>query len=75
MKETIYALYVGDTFIDVGTAKEIAERQGITPKTVQYLSTPAYLRKLETRKKTSNKGYQIVIKLDMEDEEDESNLY
>ena len=69
IKERIYALYVGDTFIDVGTAKEIAERQGITPKTVQYLSTPAYLRKLETRKKTSKKGYQICIKVDMEEEE------
>ena len=69
MKQRIYALYVGDTFIDVGTAKEIAERQGITPKTVQYLSTPAYLRKLEKRKGSYTKGYQICIKLDMEEEE------
>ena len=34
----IYGLYKGDTFIDVGTAKEIAERQGLKPKTIRWLA-------------------------------------
>lgn len=34
----IYGLYRGDKFIDVGTAKEIAERQGLKPKTIRWLA-------------------------------------
>lgn len=34
----IYALYKGEEFIDVGTAKEIAERQGMTAKAVRWLA-------------------------------------
>ena len=34
----IYGLYKGDAFIDVGTAEEIAERQGIKPKTIRWLA-------------------------------------
>ena len=34
----IYALYKGEEFIDVGTAEEIAERQGMTAKSVRWLA-------------------------------------
>ena len=37
-----YALYRGDEFVDVGTAEEIAERQGIRPESVKWMSTPSY---------------------------------
>lgn len=35
----IYGLYKGDKFIDVGTAEELAERQGMQPKTIRWLAT------------------------------------
>lgn len=41
-KERTYALYRGDEFIDVGTADELAERHGIKPESVRWMSTPSY---------------------------------
>ncbi len=63
MKE--YALYKGDEFLSVGTAKEIAKEVGVKPKTVMYYGTNAYKRKLAKRK--NSKNAKILIKL--EDEE------
>jgi len=37
-----YALYRGDEFIDVGTADELAERNGIKAATIRWMSTPAF---------------------------------
>lgn len=34
----IYALYRGDEFVDVGTAKELGERQGVKPDTIRWLA-------------------------------------
>ena len=31
-----YALYKGDTFIDLGTIKELAKKLGVNERTVQY---------------------------------------
>lgn len=42
MSKATYALYRGDELLDVGTCAEIAERNGIKPKTVYYYSTRAY---------------------------------
>lgn len=36
-----YALYDDDTFIMIGTIKEIAEELGIKEKSVRYLSYPS----------------------------------
>lgn len=41
MREKTYALYHGDEFIDIGTAKEISKRNGITPEQVRYYSYPS----------------------------------
>lgn len=38
----VYALYRGDEFIDVGSAAELAERHGIKPETIRWMSTPSY---------------------------------
>ena len=35
-KQAIYALYKGDTFLNVGTAKELAEWWGVTVKTILF---------------------------------------
>lgn len=37
-----YALYRGEEFVDVGTADELAERHGIKPESVRFMSTPSF---------------------------------
>lgn len=49
--EGVFALYKGDTFIDIGTAKELAKKMNVQPKFIKYLSTPANLKRIEERKK------------------------
>lgn len=41
----LYALYKGDDLLDVGTAREIAERRGVKPSTIQFMATPAHKRR------------------------------
>lgn len=48
-KTTVYALYHGDEFVDVGTAAEIAERHGVKPVTIAYYAQPSYLKRFEGR--------------------------
>lgn len=62
MKE--YAMYRGDKFIDLGTAKELAERHSTTIKTIWWY---AGSRKARTRIKGDN-GL-IIIPIDDEEEE------
>ena len=57
MKKT-YALYHGDKFIDLGSRKYIAELLGVTEKTVEWYTYPAWRR----RHKNKNEGI-IVIKV------------
>ena len=54
-----YALYKGDKFIDVGTLKEIARRQGVKYSTIIFYGTPAY------QKRTGGRGF-ITIRLEDE---------
>lgn len=51
-----YALYKGDKFIDLGTCKYLAEKLGVTEKTIIYYASPAH------RKKTKDNAL-IVIKI------------
>ena len=48
--EERYALYHGDTFITEGTAKELAEIEGVTPKTISFYSTPSYMERGHIKK-------------------------
>lgn len=69
MKEKIFALYKGEEFIDIGTAKEIAKRRGVTPEFIKYLSTPANLKRIDTRKnKNRISNAMICVKIEEEDE-------
>ena len=36
-----YAIYQGDEYIDSGTAEEVAEKLGVSPRLVYYWSTPS----------------------------------
>lgn len=40
--KVVYALYRGDTFIDVGTAFELAEKLNIRVKTLREYATPRH---------------------------------
>jgi len=69
MKEKTFALYKGEEFIDIGTAKEIAKRRGVTPEFIRYLSTPANLKRIDTRKnKNKPSNAMICVKVEEEDE-------
>lgn len=52
----IYTIYKGDEFLDLGTAKELAEKFNVKEKTIHYWSTP-------TQRKRVKNGI-IVIKVD-----------
>lgn len=71
-KENVYAVYKGDEFLDLGTAKELAERMGVTPKTIKFMTYPSYQKQIQKRKKTFSKGYMIVIKIEEDLEDDYS---
>lgn len=45
----IYVLYRGDEVVDIGTRREIAERLGVTEKTITQYGCPAYLRRVENK--------------------------
>ena len=60
-----FALYKGDKFIMIGTAREIAEERGVKPETVRFWSTPAHHKRA-----SKGKNMLIAIKLDDDDNEE-----
>ena len=62
MKE--YAVYKGEEILGIGTAKELAEKLNVKPKTVQFWSTPANHK----RNQTSTANRKIAIVLEKEDD-------
>ena len=57
----VYALYDGDKFIDLGTKKELAERNNLKESYIHSLTTPRWRRKRK-------EGYPIVIKIGRTDD-------
>ncbi len=55
-----YALYKGDKFIDIGTAKELAKKCNVKPETIEFYASPSYLKRLEKVKDKYNKGFVCV---------------
>lgn len=39
--DTQYSVYKGDEFIFIGTLDEVAERLGVSTKSVKWMATPA----------------------------------
>lgn len=62
--EKVYALYKGDTFITLGTLREIADEIGIKYSSVQYFLTNTYRKKILNRKKPKNYKMLILIEDD-----------
>lgn len=45
----IFALYKGDTFIDVGSLEGISKRQNMRKETLLSLKTPYYINKIKDK--------------------------
>lgn len=60
MIRTIYAIYSGDKFLTVGTAKECAKDLHLSENTIYLLAAPTYQKRKSSFKK-KNKDY-IIIK-------------
>lgn len=58
MKE--YALYKGDNLIEIGTLKEIADKQKVSKRTIAFYSTPTY----KNRGKGEKGNRKTVIRID-----------
>ena len=65
-KEKIYALYKGDTFIDLGTKKYLADKLGVKKDFIEHMHTPSYRKRIENK---NSKNAMIVITIE-DDEED-----
>jgi hypothetical protein len=59
-----YAVYKGDEFICLGTARECATYLDVKISTIRYLSSPAYSKRIEERQESKNPL--IAIKVDDE---------
>ncbi len=59
-KQKQYALYRGDTFIDIGTKEYLANKIGVDIKSIEFYMSPTYQRR------NNYKGW-VVIRI----EEDE----
>lgn len=66
-KNPEYALYKGDKFIEIGTAKELAEYLGVSERTVHFYSTPTYMKR-------NKENHYIVIKIDYDEEGDNERI-
>lgn len=47
----IYALYKGDFCLGIGIVKELAKNHGVKERTIRFLTTPSYLKRVKGRKK------------------------
>ena len=63
-QRTIYAIYKGDEFIDLGTSAELAKKRGTSKETIEFKSTPTY----EKRCKSYDKVERTYIIKDGENE-------
>lgn len=54
----IFALYKGDKLIDIGTAKELAKKQGVSIRTIYLYSSTKY------RQEAEGKNKKIVIRVE-----------
>lgn len=50
MSKSEYAVYRGEEFITIGTAKECADETGVSAKSIRWLSTPTAKKRQANRK-------------------------
>lgn len=56
----LYALYHGDEFVAIGTARELAELEGTSPESIRWASASS-ARKYGDR--TGSHGGRVVVKI------------
>ena len=61
-----YALYKGDTFLCMGTIKEIAKQQGVKEKTVYWWHSPAAQKTAKKNKYKKTSDRKILIEIEEE---------
>lgn len=52
MEPSLYALYKGDEFIDVGTLEELAERRHVNIKRMKDMASPSYHKRVNQDRST-----------------------
>lgn len=60
--KVVYAVYKGESFLDLGTAEELARKFKVKRETVWFWNSPA-------NKKRNRKNRIIAIKIEKEEEE------
>lgn len=58
-REPIYVLYQGDEVVDIGTARELAERRGVRPDTIRSYATKSYRKMHE-----ADENHVLAVKVD-----------
>lgn len=53
MKKSIYAIYQGDEFLDLGTIKEMAEKFNVRRQTITYWASPSYKKRIKDKGKVA----------------------
>lgn len=62
-KNSEYALYKGDKFIDLGTKEYLAKLLGVQEKTILFYASPTSTKRRQTKIKKESDRY-IVIKIE-----------
>lgn len=53
--KTVYAVYKGDKFLDLGTVEELSERFKVKKETVYFWSSPVNKRRMKRNRKIAIK--------------------
>lgn len=67
MKNKYYAVYKGDKFLFIGTSKECAKFFNVKVKTIQFITTKTYKKRMQ-KLNGNNYKYAIAIEDEKEDE-------
>lgn len=59
MSKSIYAIYKGDEFLDLGTVEEMAKKFNVKKETITFWASPANKRRIK------NKG-KVAVRIDDE---------
>lgn len=62
-KEGFYAIYKGDTFIDLGPTSELAERIGVKKNTIIFWASNSNLKRIK-----NYENHMIAVRIEDDDE-------
>lgn len=57
MSKSVYAIYKGDEFLDLGTTEEMAKKFNVKKETITFWASPAH------KKRVKNKG-KVAVRID-----------